>query len=146
LSAHTTDGEEVDRRVQEKNIKFVSEIFYLWDAHIIEEIYYQLNGQFNKIFDYLTVESKLPATNERVNAEDEFENFGDERLLECPILLQIMTDPVMCTDGFSYEREAIEKWLQFSNRSPMTNLELMSKCLYPDKKLKTAIQRYHQEH
>ena len=44
----------------------------------------------------------------------------DEELLACPITLRVMDDPVLCDDGHLYEREAIEKWLQQSNISPVT--------------------------
>jgi pyridoxal/pyridoxine/pyridoxamine kinase len=31
--------------------------------------------------------------------------------LSCPISLQLMTDPVMADDGYTYQRSAIEAWL-----------------------------------
>jgi hypothetical protein len=41
----------------------------------------------------------------------------------CPITSEIMTDPVLCEDGFSYERSAIETWFSKDKRtSPMTNM------------------------
>ena len=41
--------------------------------------------------------------------------------LICPITHETMRDPVVAADGFSYERSAIERWLQTSDRSPTTN-------------------------
>ncbi len=38
----------------------------------------------------------------------------------CPISLEIMKDPVICNDGFTYEKKAILNWLRNSNISPMT--------------------------
>lgn len=35
-----------------------------------------------------------------------------------------MVDPVFAADGHTYEREAIEAWLQAHSTSPMTNLSL----------------------
>ena len=32
--------------------------------------------------------------------------------LTCPITRQLFVDPVMAADGFSYERDAIEKWFR----------------------------------
>ena len=48
---------------------------------------------------------------------------------ECPIGNETMIDPVMCADGFSYERLTIENWFSLGNdTSPVTgeyqNLEL----------------------
>lgn len=41
----------------------------------------------------------------------------------CPITSEIMTDPVLCEDGFSYERSAISAWfLRDKRTSPMTNI------------------------
>ena len=58
---------------------------------------------------------------------------------ECPILMEVMTDPVICSDGFSYERAAIEAWLRSHSTSPKTNESLQSRSLIPNKTLKAAI-------
>ena len=58
---------------------------------------------------------------------------------ECPISMELMTDPVICSDGFSYERSAIEIWLKAHDRSPKTNETLPNKTLIPNKTLKAAI-------
>ncbi|XP_051998028.1 WD repeat, SAM and U-box domain-containing protein 1-like [Xyrauchen texanus] len=61
----------------------------------------------------------------------------------CPITRETMKDPVMAADGYSYEREAIESWINTSNRSsPMTNLPLQTNTLTPNRTLKMAIQRW----
>jgi pyridoxal/pyridoxine/pyridoxamine kinase len=31
--------------------------------------------------------------------------------LSCPISIQLMTDPVMADDGHTYQRDAIEAWI-----------------------------------
>ncbi len=36
----------------------------------------------------------------------------------------LMQDPVVASDGYSYERAAIEKWLLTRDTSPMTNAPL----------------------
>lgn len=51
-----------------------------------------------------------------------------ERYL-CSITSQIMIDPVMAADGHTYEREAIEQWLQTHDTSPKTNKKLENKKL-----------------
>lgn len=41
----------------------------------------------------------------------------------CPITSEIMSDPVICEDGFSYERSAITAWFSRDKKtSPMTNM------------------------
>jgi hypothetical protein len=57
----------------------------------------------------------------------------------CPISREIMDDPVLADDGWSYDRGVIELWLKSSNRSPATNIELKSKNLTPNRALRTMI-------
>lgn len=57
----------------------------------------------------------------------------------CPITMALMKEPVVLSDGFTYEKAAIEKWLQGSNKSPMTNEALSSKVLTPNRQLKKLI-------
>ena len=50
----------------------------------------------------------------------------------CPILQEIMTDPVKTVDGFTYERTAIETWFQIRVTSPLTGLALNNSDLVPN--------------
>ena len=61
---------------------------------------------------------------------------------ECPITMQLMEDPHICADGFSYEKSAIECWLSkfhSTARSPVTNEMLEHTSLIPNKTLKSLI-------
>lgn len=59
----------------------------------------------------------------------------------CPLTREVFHDPVMLSDGFTYEREAIQKWLDLGNRrSPMTNMELTDLKLTPNNIIKQAIE------
>jgi serine/threonine protein kinase len=60
----------------------------------------------------------------------------------CPISTEVMVDPVICCDGFSYERTNIEQWLAMSDHSPMTNLPLDHLVLVPNHNLRAAIQAW----
>ena len=43
----------------------------------------------------------------------------------CPITQDVMRYPVLCSDGFIYEKAAIEEWLVSRRKtSPMTNLPM----------------------
>ncbi|KAF4364939.1 hypothetical protein F8388_020653 [Cannabis sativa] len=57
----------------------------------------------------------------------------------CPILKDVMNDPCAAADGYTYDRKAIEMWLQSSDISPMTNLPLSTKNLVPNYTLLSAI-------
>ncbi|XP_027624245.1 WD repeat, SAM and U-box domain-containing protein 1 isoform X2 [Tupaia chinensis] len=61
----------------------------------------------------------------------------------CPITRELMKDPVIAADGYSYEKEAMENWISKKKRtSPMTNLVLPSVVLTPNRTLKMAIDRW----
>ncbi|KAF8662116.1 hypothetical protein HU200_056308 [Digitaria exilis] len=57
----------------------------------------------------------------------------------CPILQEVMIDPYVASDGYTYDRKAIELWLSTNNTSPMTNLRLPNKSLIPNHSLRSAI-------
>lgn len=60
----------------------------------------------------------------------------------CPILQNIMKDPVKTIDGFTYERSAIEKWFENSSKSPLTGLDLNNKELISNIDLKEMIEKF----
>ena len=57
----------------------------------------------------------------------------------CPILQEIMSDPVKTVDGFTYERSAIETWFVQRVSSPLTGLALQSNALVPNTELANLI-------
>ena len=57
----------------------------------------------------------------------------------CPITFAMMTDPVITADGYTYEKSAIESWLQQSNRSPQTNEELEHTNMIPNRVMRSEI-------
>ncbi|KAJ1376959.1 Zinc finger, RING/FYVE/PHD-type [Sesbania bispinosa] len=60
----------------------------------------------------------------------------------CPILQDVMDDPCVAADGYTYDRKAIEKWLQENDKSPMTNMALPHKHLIPNYTLLSAIMEW----
>ncbi|XP_039807948.1 U-box domain-containing protein 33-like isoform X2 [Panicum virgatum] len=61
----------------------------------------------------------------------------------CPILQDVMREPLIAADGFTYEADAIREWLDSGHRtSPMTNLELPHRDLLPNHALRSAIQEW----
>ncbi|KAF3793586.1 putative LRR receptor-like serine/threonine-protein kinase [Nymphaea thermarum] len=58
--------------------------------------------------------------------------------------LEIMNDPHLAADGYTYEKEAIQVWLNGGHRtSPMTNLPLSHSNLTPNLALRSAIRQWH---
>ncbi|XP_047308017.1 U-box domain-containing protein 33-like [Impatiens glandulifera] len=59
----------------------------------------------------------------------------------CPIHKEIMYDPQVAADGFTYEGEEILTWLENGNEtSPMTNLKLDHLIVTPNHSVRLAIQ------
>jgi len=69
------------------------------------------------------------------------DNIPDEFI--CPITLEVMEDPVICNDGYTYERSAIESIT--GNVSPMTRQEIDKTNLIPNRALKNCILRYNEK-
>ncbi|XP_047316155.1 U-box domain-containing protein 35-like isoform X2 [Impatiens glandulifera] len=63
----------------------------------------------------------------------------------CPILKEIMEEPCVAGDGYTYDRRAIELWLDENETSPMTNLPLLTKILLPNYTLLSAIMEWKSE-
>ncbi|XP_022764683.1 U-box domain-containing protein 32-like isoform X4 [Durio zibethinus] len=61
----------------------------------------------------------------------------------CPIFQEVMKDPLIAADGFTYEGDAIRGWLESGHdTSPMTNLKLEHCSLVPNYALHQAIQEW----
>ncbi|XVE77149.1 hypothetical protein DITRI_Ditri13aG0038200 [Diplodiscus trichospermus] len=65
----------------------------------------------------------------------------------CPIFQEVMQDPHVAADGFTYEAEALRGWLDSGHdASPMTNIKLAHCNLVPNLALRSAIQEWLQQH
>ncbi|WVZ82386.1 hypothetical protein U9M48_029653 [Paspalum notatum var. saurae] len=64
----------------------------------------------------------------------------------CPISQDVMIDPHIAADGFTYEAKAIKSWLDSGHdTSPMTNMRLEHDELIPNRALRSAIQEWLQQ-
>lgn len=64
----------------------------------------------------------------------------------CPITLQVMNDPVVASDGQTYERSAIEAVLRQRNpRSPMTNEPFTSTVVFPNVRQRAMSRSWYEE-
>ena len=56
---------------------------------------------------------------------------------------EVMEEPVLAADGYSYERSAILQWLQLGHTtSPMTSVPLEHPGLTSNRALRAAIQQW----
>ncbi|XP_028802533.1 U-box domain-containing protein 35 isoform X2 [Neltuma alba] len=60
----------------------------------------------------------------------------------CPILQDVMDNPCVAADGYTYDYKAIVTWLQRNDKSPMTNMPLPHKNLIPNYTLLSAIMEW----
>ncbi|XP_016574725.2 LOW QUALITY PROTEIN: U-box domain-containing protein 35 [Capsicum annuum] len=61
---------------------------------------------------------------------------------KCPLLKEVIKDPYVAADGYTYDRKAIESWLMVNDNSPVTNLPLPHKHLLPNYALLSAIKEW----
>ncbi|CAA3025480.1 U-box domain-containing 50 isoform X1 [Olea europaea subsp. europaea] len=88
---------------------------------------------------------QLVANGEYASAVEDFIDTEDSSNVPsaflCPIYQDVMQNPHLAADGFSYELDAIEGWLRTGHdTSPMTNLRLNHTLLTPNHTLRTLIQ------
>uniref|UniRef100_A0A0D3AMZ5 RING-type E3 ubiquitin transferase n=1 Tax=Brassica oleracea var. oleracea TaxID=109376 RepID=A0A0D3AMZ5_BRAOL len=57
----------------------------------------------------------------------------------CPLLKDVMKDPCIAADGYTYDRKAIEKWMEDYRSSPVTDSPLENMTLLPNHTLHAAI-------
>ncbi|KAG1330124.1 U-box domain-containing protein 34 [Cocos nucifera] len=60
----------------------------------------------------------------------------------CPILQEVMDDPFVAADGYTYEYIAIKAWLEKHQISPVTKLKLSHTSIIPNHSLRSAIQEW----
>jgi hypothetical protein len=64
------------------------------------------------------------------------------QLFHCPLSLEVMEDPVVAADGYTYERSMIAAWLARNQRSPLTNEPVETTALFPNHSLRSAIREW----
>eukprot|EP00268_Persea_americana_P020171 TRINITY_DN20403_c0_g1_i3.p1 TRINITY_DN20403_c0_g1~~TRINITY_DN20403_c0_g1_i3.p1 ORF type:complete len:651 (-),score=123.16 TRINITY_DN20403_c0_g1_i3:642-2594(-) len=64
----------------------------------------------------------------------------------CPILQDVMEDPCVAADGYTYERRAIDQCLRMNDKSPVTNAPFPHKNLIPNFNLLSAIMEWKSKH
>ena len=65
--------------------------------------------------------------------------------ITCPITQQIMVNPVVGSDGNTYDRTAIETWLRWKEISPLTNEHMTIQSLKINPAIKFLIDQYNTE-
>lgn len=85
-------------------------------------------------FNHLLEKSALPTTTER-------EHHPLPEAYYCSITFNLMHDPVLDPDGHTYERVAIENWIQVNGKSPSTRMPLTIQDLYENRAISTLLEQ-----
>ncbi|KAJ4760708.1 U-box domain-containing protein kinase family protein [Rhynchospora pubera] len=99
--------------------------------------------------EWKLVESLMQAASLSVSPsyKSQLDDKGIPSYFMCPIFQELMKDPCMAADGYTYETEAIKGWLDSGHEtSPMTNLPLPHTELTPNYALRSAIQEWLLKH
>ena len=90
---------------------------------------------------------KLKIENEQLRLENELLHDVRKHVpLTCPITLEPIRELVVCaSDGYFYERSAIESWRKLSDASPMNNMPIKKGDLHVAKNLHSHIVQIHAE-
>ncbi|KAL6606142.1 hypothetical protein ACP70R_041795 [Stipagrostis hirtigluma subsp. patula] len=102
-----------------------------------------LSGEVWRVIEAMRDAATLSSASSSKSASDEI---SIPSYFICPISQDIMSDPHIAADGFTYEAEAIRSWLDRGHdTSPMTNLRLEHDDLIPNLALRSAIQEWLQQ-
>ena len=105
--------------------------------------YYYPKSYFESISPKNTLFNLVKCTNtieECQKKQEPVEAMNLHLHLICPITKGLMIYPVIAEDGYCYEQEAIERWLEINKTSPKTKLPLTNK-LIPNTNLKLVIEQ-----
>ena len=73
-----------------------------------------------------------------VSDEELMEYFPD---LKDSVTYELFKEPVVISDGFTYEKEPLDTWLDTHNTSPMTNATLTNQQAFNNTNLKNVIEQ-----
>ncbi|KAJ4820501.1 U-box domain-containing protein kinase family protein [Rhynchospora pubera] len=97
-----------------------------------------------KLVEALTIAASLSVS---PSFKSSLDDKGVPSYFMCPIFQEVMKDPHVAADGYTYEAAAIKGWLDSGhNTSPMTNLSLVHGELTPNYALRSAIQEWLVKH
>jgi len=114
LKGKDETSDNIKKELEEKNLIILE----------MEKLILDIMNYNKKIIDYLDVES----------GSESMPNY-----FKCPISWEKMDNPVITNEGHSYEKWALDKWLNNQNTSPVTGLVLTDRTLTNNYNLKSSI-------
>jgi len=99
-----------------------------------------ISGNNNNI-----INSQDSIATENIPTEQDLSNKSNlviKKALKCPLTQQIMNEPVIISDGYSYEKKIIEEWLRRNCVSPITGSQIKQDLIIPNLTLEKIIKIY----
>ena len=109
----------------------------------------KINKEYKNNDSLIILEENKPGEENKSGEENKQLKEKNKQLKEnfiCPITMAVMTDPVICLDGHTYERSAIEQWLSTKNHSPITRQIIPNNSLIPNIVLRNIIQEFEKDY
>ncbi|KAJ0254925.1 U box domain-containing protein [Hirschfeldia incana] len=126
------ETEKVLRKTKEELEKMIRKLQYKYSLSL--EAFRRLRQEQEELKIELREVSKLKSNRK---------NHGPPQYFICPITQDVMEDPHVAADGFTYEGEAISSWFERGHEtSPMTNKRLPHTSLVPNLALRSTIQEW----
>jgi len=97
------------------------------------------DGSPDDFFDDVPNPPQLPSVSEERIQEAWTLGEASFAIFLCPITHDVMTDPVVASDGYTYERAAIARWFESSRKSPVTGQSLPYTDLVPNHSVRTLL-------
>ncbi|KAG6418469.1 hypothetical protein SASPL_120673 [Salvia splendens] len=89
---------------------------------------------------------KLPTSNRQDQSFSSFMAMSVPAEFRCPILLDLMNDPVIVASGHTYDRSSIAQWINSGHHTcPKSGQRLIHMALIPNYALRSLIQQWCQE-
>jgi len=129
---------------------------YMWDFTTLKWCPYDAN-RFAKIQAAAQATQFQNLFSEQLSLEEKKKREEKKRELEsleipvpnefiCPLTQEPFRDPVITSDGHTYEKSSITKWLETHNTSPLTGAPLENKTLIPNHALRNAVLDWCEKH
>jgi hypothetical protein len=92
-----------------------------------------------------SVASAPPRSSSHTRSPSPTEGFSVPADLQCPITGTLFCDPVVASDGHTYERTAITTWIAQAGKSPVTRDKLTPGSLHPNRIIKKQVDDFRVE-
>jgi len=134
---------EYEQRKSVADKKF-NDIYSSFKPSLIDFNKYQKKSNIYSNFTFSTLHNEPSVVS--FNTVEELNNYTIPDKYCDPITNKLMNDPVELSDGYTYDRISIEKYIESHNLSPITQQILPHKILIPKPSLKNEIIKWKKTH